>query len=411
MITSRLPSRFWLPVAIGAVVCCQQASDSGTPTIRDSLGITVIDYPVAFDQLPGLEWSTDPEPIFSYQDSTTELYGVRTAAFQSGGDVVIANGGSRQLLFVNKAGSLRAHVGRAGGGPGEFQQLTSMSVGPADSVYAYDGRAHRLSIFDPAGTYVRSVTLEGLDTPGTLEDVGILQTGQLAASLRRHAQGSGLLRDSLAVAVLDGTGVRERVLAVFPHLYLDWGPHPIPGGQGTATFPLPVPLSGVTALAAADSTIYVALPDESAIVRLDSSGPRRVTRAPLPTHTITPAERDRFFASLRAGRLDPRELDALRAIRGPDVRPAFGTEPLTAKLGEVDLVVSDSGAVWLRPFRLPGDSGGAWMRLGPEGYYQGKVTLPSTFRPTAVQRDLVLGVQRDSLDVEHVRAYRIRPGH
>jgi len=373
--------------------------------------MTVIDYAVAFDQVPGPEWSTDPEPIFSYQDSATELYGVRTAAFQSGGNVVIANGGSRQLLFVDKAGSLRAQAGRAGGGPGEFQQLTSMSVGPGDSVYAYDGRAHRLSIFDPAGMYVRSVTLQGLDTLGALEDVGILQTGQLAAGLRRRAQGSGLLRDSLAVAVLDRTGAPERLLAVFPNLYLDWGPHPIPGGEGTATFPLPVPLSTVTALAAADSVIYVALPDESAIVRLSSSGPRRITRAPLPSRTITPAERDRFFASLRAGRLDPRELDALRAIRGPEVRPAFGREPLTAKLGEADLVLSDSGAVWLRPFRLPGDSAGAWMRLGPEGFYQGKVTLPTAFRPTAVQRDLVLGVQQDSMDVEHVRAYRIRPGH
>jgi hypothetical protein len=220
-----------------------------------------------------------------------------------------------------------------------------------------------------------------------------------------------LLRDSLAVAVLDGTGVPERLLAVFPYLYLDWGPHPIPGGEGTATFPLPVPLSSVTALAAADSTMYVALPDESAIVRLDASGPRRVTRAPLPPRIITPADRDRFFASLRVGKLNPRELDALRAIRGPETRPAFGIEPLSARLGEAVLVVSDSGAVWLRPFCLPGDSPGSWLRLGPEGFYEGKVTLPTAFRPTAVQHDLVLGVQQDSMDVEYVRAYRIRQGH
>jgi hypothetical protein len=28
-----------------------------------------------------------------------------------------------------------------------------------------------------------------------------------------------------------------------------------------------------------------------------------------------------------------------------------------------------------------------------------------------VQHDLVLGVQQDSMDVEYVRAYRIRQGH
>jgi hypothetical protein len=410
MITSGLPSNVALLIATGSIVGCQQARDAGLPAIRDSLGVTIIDYPVAFDRLRAPDWPIDAEPVFSYGDSA-ELYGVRTAVFQSDGDVVIANGGNHQLLFVDRSGRVRAQVGRAGGGPGEFQQLTSVSVGPGDSVYAYDGRERRLSVFDPAGRFVRAFALEGLDTLGSVEEVGVLQSGEITGGLRRRTQGTGLVRDSLGVVVFDPTGMPVRLLAVFPHLYLDWGPHPIPGGEGIASFPLPVPLSSVTALAVANRAVYVALPDQSAIIQLDSLGERRVTRAPLPPHSIAQAERDRFFATLRVARLDPRELDALRAIRGPDIRPAFGIEPLSAKLGEAAVVVSDSGAVWLRPFRLPGDTLNGWLRLGPDGLYDGRIVLPMGFRPTAVRRDEVLGVQRDSMDVEHIRAYRIRRGH
>jgi hypothetical protein len=410
MIAFRQPFGVALLLAAGTLLACQRTRDAALPEIRDSLGVTLIEYPVDLNHLPGSTWSVEADPLFSIGDSVTELFGVRAAIFQSNGDVVIANGGSHQLLFCDSRGALRAQVGGDGGGPGEFQQLTSLSVGRGDSVFAYDGREHRLSVFDPAGVFVRAVTLRGLDTLGGAEEVGSLQSGELVGAFRRRTHGTGLTRDSLAVVVFDSAGSPVRLLAVFPHLYVDWGPHPIPGGQGTATFPLPVPLSSVTALTLGDSALYVGLPDESAVFRLDVHGRRRVTRAPLMRSSIGQADRDRFFTSLSTGRLDPRELEALRGIRGPNTRPAFGLEPLSAKLGEAALLVSDSGSVWLRPFHLPGDSVNDWPRLGPDGLYEGTVVMPTDFCPTSVRGDVVLGVYRDAMDVESVRGYRIRRG-
>lgn len=397
-----------LLLAASTLLACQRTTDAALPSMRDSLGVTLIDYPVDLGQLPGSTWSVEPNPLFSIGDSALELDGVRAALFQSNGDVVIADGGSRQLLFCDRRGTLRARVGGDGGGPGEFQQLTSLSVGRGDSVFAYDGRDRRLSVFDPAGVFVRAVTLRGLDTLGNAEEIGSLRSGELAGAFRRRTPGTGLTRDSLAMVVLDSVGSPVLPLAVFPHLYVHWGPHPIPGGEGTATFPLPVPLSSVTALTLGDGAVYVGLPDESAVFRLDVDGSRRVTRAALMQRGIGQADRDRFFAGLSTRRADPRELEALRGIRGPDTWPAFGLEPLSAKLGESALLVTDSGAVWLRPFRLPGDSVNEWPRLRPDGLYGGTVVMPTGFRPTSVRGDVVLGVHQDALDVERVRAYRIR---
>jgi hypothetical protein len=406
MIASGQPSRLAFLLAAGTLLACQQTRDAALPEIRDSLGVTLIAYAAPFSELPGSASSVDADPVFSIADSDIELFGVRAAIFQSNGHVVIANGGAHQLLFCDGQGTRCTAVGGQGGGPGEFQQLTSLSVGRLDSVFAYDGREHRLSVFDPAGEFVRAVALRGLDTLGSAEEVGSLRSGELVGGFRRRTPGIGLSRDSLVVVVFDPAGSPALLLAVFPHLYMDWGPHPIPGGGGTATFPLPVPLSSVTALALGDSALYVGLPDQSAVFRLDVQRLRRVTRAPLMPSGIGQVDRDRFFASLSTGRLDPRELEALSAIRGPDTRPAFGLEPLSAKLGESSLLVTDS--VWLRPFLLPGDSVNEWRRLRPDGSYGGTVLMPTGFRPTSVRGDVVLGVLQDARDVEHVHAYRIR---
>jgi hypothetical protein len=43
-----------------------------------------------------------------------------------------------------------------------------------------------------------------------------------------------------------------------------------------------------------------------------------------------------------------------------------------------------------------------------EGRLVARVRMPESFRPLHIGEDFVLGVERDDLDVEHVRMYRIR---
>ena len=164
----------------------------------------------------------------------------------------------------------------------------------------------------------------------------------------------------------------------------------------------------LTAVGWGDSAVHVGVPEPYALIRVELNGGRRVTRQAQATRPVTDAQRERLFAALATGRLQGPELDILRGIRGPAAVPGFGVEPLTARVGETALVVTDRDGVWLRPFAPPGDAAAqAWPRFDADGFYEGTVTLPARFRATAVRGDVVLGMYRDAADVEHVRAYRV----
>jgi hypothetical protein len=84
-----------------------------------------------------------------------------------------------------------------------------------------------------------------------------------------------------------------------------------------------------------------------------------------------------------AGGTLPRDVraarDAFRArIRFPDYHPAVAA-----------LLVSRDGAAWLR---LPDAAAGAvWMRLGPGGTEDLRLSLPATFRPAYADPDSLWG--------------------
>ena len=50
-------------------------------------------------------------------------------------------------------------IGRKGNGPGEFQSVGALIIGPADTLHAFDAIARRWSVFSPEGEYVRSAPL------------------------------------------------------------------------------------------------------------------------------------------------------------------------------------------------------------------------------------------------------------
>jgi hypothetical protein len=312
------------------------------------------------------------------------------------------------LFFLDGAGLLRGVAGGDGEGPGEFLQLADITVGPADSLFVYDGRKRSVSVFDRDGVFGRSVRLGGVDTLGAAEYVGAVHNGELVGAFRQQTNGPGLVRDSLVLVAFTPGGEPRRALGVFPHLYVNWGPHSLPGQAQPMAFPVPVPFSPVTIVGVRDSLVLVAVPDPYTLTVSDLRGVRRITRQHAPAPPVADADRERLLEALGTGPARLREVEMLFHVEGPARLPAFGVEPLTAKVGEQHLLVTDAGGVWLRPFRLPGDTAArGWPRFGPDGVYEGTVTIPARFRPTAVRGDVVLGVYQDELDVESVRAYHL----
>jgi hypothetical protein len=399
-------STFALPMMV--ILGCAGGTDSASPLRSDSSGVSVIEYDNELGAGTGSQWSTDSLPFLSVGASAPELYQVRTARFLSDGQFVVANGGSRELLLFDQAGQLVARAGGEGQGPGEFRDLTSVSVGPGDSLFAYDGRQRSLSVFDRRGRFARSMSLRGADSVGSLEQIGVLESGEVIGAFHRRTSGPGLVRDSLILLTFSPTGETERRLGVFPHMYTDWGPHPDPGGAGLIEAPLPVAFSSLPAMATSARWVFVGLPENYAVIRMNLEGERRITRQRQAPAALTETHRDRLFAALASPRMNPKELEILRALKGPTTLPGFGLDPLMYLVGEQAMLATDQGGVWLRPYQLPDESTGAkWLRLDADGLYQGTVAMPPCFRATAVRQDVVLGVCRGELDVERVGLYRI----
>lgn len=390
-------------------VACSSANDSGSYRRSDSLGVSLITYETGFEASGAPGFTVDSTPLFTIGEPEVQLYRVSVARFQSDGGVVIANTGSNELLLFDARGGFRARAGGDGQGPGEFRRLSQLAIGPADSLIAYDERSRRISVFDPLGTLPRVFSLPAADTLGRVTDVGTLETGDIIVALHRRAPGTGLVRDSLIVAVFSRTGKLSYQVGTFPHFYTHWGPHALPGEPGPVTVPVPVPLSGVTEVAANRSAVYVGLAEQFTLIRVGADGRWRITRQQQRPDPITQAHRDQLFARLAAhGRSGPEE-DLLRGVTGPTTLPAFGDEPLTQSYDDA-ILITDAGEVWVKPFELDEAVRRAWLRFDADGLYRGTVSVPARFRPTAVRNDVVLGVFRDGQDVESVRAFRIVDG-
>jgi hypothetical protein len=397
-----------LPISVVLLAACTSDGSTVIPTRADSSGVSVLQYPADLEALSDRSWSTEPDPVVVIGEPTPELYQVGTALFQSEGGIVVADGSSQEILLFDESGDLLQRVAGKGNGPGEFTQLLALTVGVEDSLYAYDHRQRRISVFNNAGEFARSVTLQGLEGLGRQIDLGVLRGGEIVGAFQPWVDGTGLVRDSVIFVVFSAAGELVDTLGVFPHTYTDWGPHTDPVHGGSGSFPAPVPLSSMAAIGFGGSAVFVGLPDAYTLIRLEPIGTRRETRWHHLPQPATEAHRDRLFETLAAMFGEGQELDVLRGVDIPASLPAFGCEQLTQLVGEKGLLVTDTDGVWLRPFHLPDHSGASsWPMFDASGQFEGIATMPPGFRPTAVLRDLVLGVHRDSLDVESVRVYRM----
>ena len=147
--------------------------------------------------------------------------------------------------------SLGNHLWTRGGtgqGPGEFLQLDTMFVSPGDTVYAWDYRLRRGSLFDPDGGFVRTFQVR-VNRHGIPQPLAVLEGGNLLV----HSTISMIGRlgvdqsapDSVAFFLVDWEGNQTAKLGILPSLDLIRyrvmgrsliGPtYPVVGAAATAT--------------------------------------------------------------------------------------------------------------------------------------------------------------------------------
>ena len=126
-------------------------------------------------------------------------------AMTSRGQFIALAGSGVQVAVYDASGRFLLSFGKRGGGPGEFQTLTDVRVGPGDSVIVADGR-NNVQVFGPTFEYARTIRIPD---PGSLSQALFLPSGaiikQTSASRLWVMDLNGTVRDSIPVVPVPGS--------------------------------------------------------------------------------------------------------------------------------------------------------------------------------------------------------------
>lgn len=395
-----------LCASVVAAGCGDGADIRVTVQYADSGGVTVVTIHGTLAALP--EWTVSLPPSFEISGHAEPFLGsIGSVALLSDGRVVVEDNLTDEVRLFDATDASGRMLGGKGDGPGEFQNVRAVSVAPGDTIHVFDSRHNRVSTFTPEGVFVRSLRLErevaGAGSllynawVGSADEVLLYSVGP------SQLDGTAMtpLRDQRTAEILavDASGA-VRARGAFQGGYSIAGPS-IDAGSPFANRPL-VAIGGgrVHWSSGVHYELTFLSPDlvKDQIVRWPEWGL-------VPTDSVVGVVRDTVEAGLSQLReARPQMAEALmNAMFGPDILP----EALPA-LG--DLLVDDGGRIWVSRFHPTTDrwnQSAAWHVLDPAGSPLARVVLPDRSRLVAVRGRRVALVQRDELEVEHLRVFTV----
>ena len=392
--------------------------------VRDSTGIRIIEN-ARPPEGSRLAWRIGPEPSVTIgsveADAAFQLYQVDDALKLGDGRLVVANGGSHQLLVFDAAGSYLEAWGQKGEGPGDFGgawggnaygfRLSWAEPWPGDSIAVCHGTyslgLELLSIFDSNGRHGRRVNLARDGAHTQCRDV--LPDGSILASRSPGWSGyppTGLNRPEIEFLLLEGDGSLRAELGTHPGAEeFRVLPEVERGGAGLVVFP-PFQQSivwgawgGLAIVSNTDRYEIRAYADDGSLARIV----RRDHQARIPTE----ADLEWFKADRLEGITDADDRQemilVLDALPSPSSFPAF--TPIERY--ELGIEVDALDYLWVREYRLPGDGDGPplWTVFDSDGVVEGYIETPPGLVIYEIGEDYILGKVFDELGVEYVQLW------
>jgi hypothetical protein len=380
---------------------CQSPPPGPALSFRDSLGIEIVDFDL--DQVPQFgSVEAEPDWVFgelSDRPGGVPLHDVMDAILMGDGGVAVVNRTTQEIFLVDRSGDAWQRIGGRGGGPGEFDFIRSVSE-EGGTIGVHDSGHRRWMVFR-GGEFLGSRELPRTGVPGVWFPEVVIADGEGLIIGDAYAPpgspGGVVIRRLVLVARAEGNVVDT--IAV------------IPGETGIdkITGVTPLPFGASYAIVRGDSGVWLgdsALRELSfwsqegdleRIVRWRSSDDRRLTRQRIN------ALRDRAME----GR--PQEIQAnirqnFRDMTFPTQIPAWGT-----------VIRGSDGLLWIGEDPGPEATGlfadpypaQEWWAIDLEGRPGGRLVSPSGLRVTGFGGDFLIGIHKDSLQVETVRRHRI----
>lgn len=147
------------------------------------------------------------------------LHRVRDALILESGGLAVADEGSQSILFFDSVGNYIARVGRSGDGPGEFRRIRSLDILPGDTIAAWDAAARRITLLDPEGDVVSTISSDENGRGGIPSRFADMEMHGLVARNFVHVfeaptwqAPDGFSREPLYVGIRDRAGAIESAL-------------------------------------------------------------------------------------------------------------------------------------------------------------------------------------------------------
>lgn len=348
--------------------------------------VVYVSNPVGYR--PTLSWSAG-EPILEIGSALGE--GVQSfgsiggVAIDEHRRIYVGDSQALQVRVFDRDGEYLFSFGRQGQGPGEFENIDAIRIGPAGEVLVRDVNQGRVSFFTAAGDFLRQIRLDrayfqfaARPTLWASDDGRVFDWLRVGITPGMDSTGMAVYNASGALDTIIVTSVAQPKMIMVRR-----------GNLPVAS--LPVPMTPVAATAVDRSgRIIAGFGDDYKIDVLDASGTllRRMTREvkqvstpPWLVDSVT-ARVDRLKEMAGGGDIDRYEL--------PEHRPAF-----------TSILVDDFDHWWVA---RDGDRVTLPTRydiFDPDGRYLGELSLPA-MKIMQIGPDFVAGVTQDDLDVERL---------
>jgi uncharacterized protein YceK len=184
---------FALLLTVGLLSGCTSA---GSVDMPDDAGFVVANNSEAA-WASDAAWSVSSGPRVSVGmldgPAQYQLFDVRAAALQADGDIVLVDGGTREVRLYDQDGAYVKTLGGRGSGPGEFQEPIQVLITTDDSVLVWDDALFRSTRFDASGELVGVQTViwgeiaKAVDPPLYPSTMALLPGGLIVVELIEKA--------------------------------------------------------------------------------------------------------------------------------------------------------------------------------------------------------------------------------
>jgi hypothetical protein len=316
------------------------------------------------------------------------------------GTFLVADRGAREVRMFDTDGRHLRTVGRAGGGPGEFESVSRLFVLPGDEFGIWDARQKRYTVFSRNGPVER---VETIDLPG--------MGGPLEAVFD---DGSMVARPGIDGVALFAASEGERRLPLM-HLLrapgeAEW--RPLEGFAGREEFVTRA--NGVSTTAILFGRDHVAAAGRSRWYTGDTDRFEVTVRAPDGSellvlrreHTPQPVT-DAILARAHADQRERAERNRQETARVMGSRAASSVvPPHRSTMPAFDEVVEDSDEnVWVRHYRFPADAPQRWSVFAQTGELIAEAETPAGLRVQQIGPDWITGIATDDFGVAYVHVH------